>query len=71
MRVEVVFKGRVDPEWEQWFEGLDLTPGAENTTTLVGELPDATALYGILAKLRDLGLSLVSVQSSESKGDLS
>lgn len=56
----------LDDHWADWFEGMVLTcDEARNTTTLTGALPDQAALYGILARIRDLGLSLVSLARLE------
>ncbi len=71
LRVEVVLKGHIDPKWEESFEGLKLVTKDENVSSFVGEVPDMTALYGVLGKLRDLGLTLVSVRTSEEHGDRS
>ena len=57
--------GRIDPEWTAWFEGLAIDPQADGTTILQGEVTDQSALYGILARLRDLGLELLSVEQLE------
>lgn len=67
LRVEIRVKGRIDQDWAQWFGDLSLAV-VEGETTLAGELIDQAALYGLLARLRDLGLSLVSVLSSEHSG---
>jgi hypothetical protein len=55
-------KGHLGPTWSGWFEGMALTnlPGGE--TELAGELADEAALHGVLLRVRDLGLPLVSVQ---------
>lgn len=59
---EICVEGRVDPGWEDWFEGLSLVfDPHSNRTQLRGSLPDQAALYGVIAKLRDLGLNLVSL----------
>jgi hypothetical protein len=71
LHVEVAVKGRLDPEWAEWFEGLELTPTEGDMTLLAGELVDTSALYGLLSKLRDLGLVLVSLRSVEDEGTLS
>ena len=64
--VEIQVKGHVDEHWLSWFEDLAIA-FADNETILTGEVSDQAALYGVLAKLRDLGLSLLSVNSVEVK----
>ncbi len=54
-------KGRLERRWEHWFDGLQLSID-HDTTRLEGELSDQAALYGVLLKIRDLGLPLLSVQ---------
>ncbi len=54
-------KGRLERRWEQWFDGLQLSIDHE-TTMLEGPLADQAALYGVLLKIRDLGVPLLSVQ---------
>ncbi len=68
LRIEVRIKGQIAEHWSEWFEGLTITYTAEGETILSGELVDQAALYGVLAKLRDLGLPLQSVNSTEKKG---
>lgn len=63
--VEIRVKGRLDPHWSDWFAGLSLAHNAQDETVLTGIVPDQAALYGLLARLRDLGLSLVSVDLRE------
>jgi hypothetical protein len=63
-RVEIRVKGRIDEHWSDWFDDLTITH-ADDETVLTGTVADEAALYGLLAKLRDLGLPLVSVQPSE------
>jgi hypothetical protein len=65
--VEIRVKGHIDEDWSEWFEGFVITHNEENESKLEGNVADQTALYGILAKLRDLGLSLVSVEQSGMK----
>ena len=63
MRIEIRIKGQIDEHWSAWFEDLEITHDAEQDETLLsGEVLDQAALYGVLAKLRDLGLALLSVQ---------
>ncbi|MHB0877726.1 MAG: hypothetical protein ACYC5O_16945 [Anaerolineae bacterium] len=56
----------IDEDWSDWFDGLTLAATPPNQTALLGDVPDQAALYGLLAKVRDLGLKLVSVRSRES-----
>jgi hypothetical protein len=56
-------KGQIDRDWSKWFEGLTVTHTDQDETILAGEVVDQSALYGLLAKLRDLGLPLISVDS--------
>jgi len=63
-RVEIRVKGRIDEHWSDWFDDLTITH-VDDETVLNGTVADEAALYGLLAKLRDLGLPLVSVQPSE------
>ena len=65
LRVEVRVKGQIDAEWSEWFEGFTVTHTDQGETILIGTLADQSALYGLIAKLRDLGLSLVSMGSRE------
>ncbi len=64
--VEIQVKGHIDEHWSSWFEDLTITR-AEEETILTGALADQAALYGVLTRLRDLGLSLQSVDSVEVK----
>ena len=54
-------KGRLSDHWAEWFDGLTITPGQNGTTELVGPMIDQAALHGLLAKIRDLGLPILSV----------
>jgi len=55
----------LNPNWEDWFEGFTITHQVDNETSLMGAVADQAALHGILAKIRDLGLSLISVNRIE------
>jgi hypothetical protein len=59
--VEIRVKGRIDQDWEDWFDGLKITYTEQGETILSGPVLDEAAMYGILSKLRDLGLQLLSV----------
>jgi hypothetical protein len=58
---EIHLQGRLDRRWEAWFDEMTLTSGNDGTTMLRGEVADQAALHGLLARLRDLGLPLLSV----------
>lgn len=54
--------GHIDDRWTAWFDDLTLIRQDDGTTTLRGPVPDQAALHGLLAKVRDLGLTLISVE---------
>jgi hypothetical protein len=58
---EIRIEGVLDNRWAAWFEGLEVTRESNNTI-ISGLLPDQPALHGVLTRVRDLGLSLVSVR---------
>jgi hypothetical protein len=62
---EIVVKGHLDTEWSDWFEGLTITLRDNGETLLSGPLADQTALHGVLIKIRDLGLTLLSFNYAE------
>ncbi len=59
-------QGCLGDDWAEWFGGLELTTDEQGCTVLTGPIPDQAALYGLLARLRDLGLPLVSVERAAS-----
>ncbi len=62
---EIRVKGVLDRKWSDWFDGFTIIPQVDDETLLVGPVPDQSALHGLLAKIRDLGLPLLSVQRVE------
>jgi len=60
-RYEIRVKGHLDPRWAAWFDGLTLTHGSDGITVIHGPVADQAALHGLLQKIRDLGLPLISV----------
>jgi hypothetical protein len=62
---EIRIKGHLDESWADWFDGLTLTHQANGETILAGPLPDQGALHGLLNRVRDLGIQLISVNPVE------
>ncbi|HJX42406.1 MAG TPA: hypothetical protein VJ352_01925 [Geodermatophilus sp.] len=60
-RYEIRIGGRIGPRWAPWFDGMSLTAADDGTTVLSGPVADQAALHGVLTRIRDLGLALVSV----------
>jgi hypothetical protein len=60
-RYEIRVRGRLDSRWTAWFDGMSLTSDSDGTTVIHGPVVDQAALRGLLRKLRDVGLPLVSV----------
>jgi len=60
-RYEIRVKGHLESRWAVWFDGMSLTNEADGTTSIHGPVIDQAALHGVLQKVRDLGLPLVSV----------
>jgi hypothetical protein len=60
-RYEIRLRGRLQARWTAWFDGLTITVESDGTTLLRGDLVDQAALHGLLRKLADLGLPLLSV----------
>jgi hypothetical protein len=61
MVYQIRIKGHLGPHWSDWFEGLTITLEANGDTLLTGPVVDQAALYGVLRKVRDVGLPLLSV----------
>ena len=61
MVYQIRIKGHLDSQWTDWFEGLTITLDEDGDTLLTGLVIDQAALHGLLKKVRDLGMPLVSV----------
>jgi hypothetical protein len=64
-QVEIRVKGQISERWSEWLEGLAITHTPDGETVLSGPILDQAALYGLIARLRDLGLPLLSVNPRE------
>src|SRR5919205_3296757 len=62
LHYQIKVTGVLDEDWSDWFDGLTITHDATGDTILEGAVRDQTALYGLIAKARDLGLSLIAVE---------
>jgi len=60
-RYEIRLSGHLHERWAAWFDGLSVTHQDDGTTVVSGALPDQAALHGLLQRVRDLGLPLISV----------
>ena len=60
-QVEIRVRGRIDERWTEWLDGLTIRYAESDETVLTGPVEDQAALYGLIAKLRDLGLPLSAV----------
>ena len=66
---EIRVQGRLDDRWAAWFDGLKLTRAEDGSTVLRGPVADQAALHGLLHKLRDLGVPLLSVTGPDPDTD--
>lgn len=65
---ELRIEGHLDEYWSAWFGGLTLIREDDGTTTLRGAVTDQAELHGLLAKVRDLGTTLISVKTIDAPG---
>jgi hypothetical protein len=62
IEVEIIVIGLIDEEWSEWLGGLALSRPEPDQTLLTGVLPDQAAVYGVIARMRDMGLQLSSLK---------
>ena len=62
---KIKVKSKLDSSWSEWFEGWTITPEGDDTTALTGRVADQSALHGVLIKIRNLNLPIVSVNCVE------
>jgi len=65
---QICLEGILDERWLSWFEGLDVTSSPDDQTIIFGEF-DQSALHGLFNRIRDLGVTLISVQRDPTKMD--
>ncbi len=63
LKYEIVVCGHLPPQWTTAFEAMEVRCLPDASTCIAGALPDQSALYGLLMRLRDLGINLVSVKA--------
>lgn len=63
-RYEITVQGHLAARWSTWFDGLELIRTSDGTTVIRGPIVDQSALHGVLEKLRDLGIPLISLTSA-------
>jgi hypothetical protein len=62
-------RGLLDPAWSAWFAGMQVRGDGPDESVMVGPLADQAALHGLLARIRDLGLPLLSVRRADVEGE--
>lgn len=65
---EIRLKGQLNARWADWFDGMTITLDNNGDTLLSGPVVDQAALHGLLKKVRDVGLTLLSVNSVKQEG---
>jgi hypothetical protein len=66
---QIRIKGHLGPEWTEWFEGMAVTREENGDTLLTGPVVDQAALHGLIKKVRDLGLPLLSVKRTDTSSE--
>jgi hypothetical protein len=61
LHYQITVNERLEASWSAWFDGLSITHNADGNTLITGMVRDQTALYGLIDKARDLGLTLIKV----------
>lgn len=67
---QIRIKGHLDERWMRWFEGFTVLQQPDSETLISGTMIDQAALFGVLNRIRDLGLELISVQQSISEDEI-
>jgi hypothetical protein len=61
---EIRVQGHLEERWSAWFDGMELVLAADGSTLIRGQVADQSALHGLIQKVRDLGLPLISVTNT-------
>lgn len=69
MKIQIKIEGRLSEDWAEWFENFEIN-FEDSYTILSGDVPDHSALHGILNKIRDLNLTLISVNPEPNQTQL-
>jgi hypothetical protein len=69
VQYEIRVSGHLEAHWQAWFDGLSVTTADDGTTVLRGAIVDQAALHGLLHKLRDIGVPLISLTQLDSEGE--
>jgi hypothetical protein len=69
VQYEIRVGGHLSSRWEAWFDGLTVAQANDGTTVIRGSIIDQSALHGVLQKLRDLGVPLISVTQLRLEGE--
>jgi hypothetical protein len=69
VQYEIRVEGHLGARWAAWFDELTITTAADGTTVLRGSVPDQAALHGLLQKVRDLGIPLISLTRVEASAN--
>jgi hypothetical protein len=59
---EILVRGKLDTHWSRWFADLQIIPQPDGNTLITGPIADQAALYGVISRMRDLGMVLISVE---------
>ena len=68
-QIEIWIQGQISPRWSGWFEGLTISHPAHDETVLTGVVQDESAVYGIISRLRDLGLQITLLRNTSVQED--
>ena len=71
LRYQIQVAGQLDAHWSQWFDGFELRHLPDGSTTLTGTVVDGAALFGLIDRVRDTGLILVSVNRMKIEKEMS